>query len=183
MPVTIALFGTFFVTTDPAPTKARLPIVSPGRMTVPALIEAPSLTSVSRGSHGRPIRGYLSVVKVTLGPMNTLSCTVTPVGIKKTNGLILQLLPIATPSSKYTNECILQFLPQRRKVGTKPSQPKRDCVHDLQQNDSDQISLALRGRVITTEPCAGIYLHFGSLRMPRPVPSPITSVIEFFHCP
>src|SRR6059036_1934434 len=58
-----------------------------------------ALHRVSRSFHSPWAFGYLSLVNVTLGPMNTLSSIVTPVGMK-TKGRILQLSPIVTPSSR-----------------------------------------------------------------------------------
>src|SRR5665647_3050569 len=106
----IAPSGTSLVTTEPAPTSASFPTVTPGKITQPAPREAPDFTLILRRTQSPLTLGYLSLVNVTLGPTKTLSSIVTPVGIK-TKGLILQLSPITTPSSMYTKASILQFLP------------------------------------------------------------------------
>jgi hypothetical protein len=56
------------------------------------------------------ILGYLSLVKVTCGPINTSFSILTPDGMK-VNGLILTLSPIITPSSMYTKASILDPFP------------------------------------------------------------------------
>ena len=51
-PMTVAPSGTFLVTTDPAPTVACFPMMTPGRMTAPAPIDAPCFTTVfERANH------------------------------------------------------------------------------------------------------------------------------------
>ena len=67
------------VTTLPAPTNAYSPIVCPATIVELAPIDAPFLIKVFKNKSGYILeRGTLSLVKVTLGPMKTLSSKVTP---------------------------------------------------------------------------------------------------------
>jgi len=93
----MALSGISLVTTEPAPISEFFPMVM-GSITEPAPILAPLLTIVFNNFQSVLIFGYLSLVNVTCGPMNTSSSMTTPVGIK-VNALILTLLPMTTPSS------------------------------------------------------------------------------------
>src|SRR5829696_5015805 len=108
-PATVTLSGTFLVTTEPAPIRESFPIVT-GSTTDPAPILAPCLIVVLRSFQSALILGYLSLVKVTCGPIKTSSSILTPDGMK-VKGLILTLLPIMTPSSMYTNASIFDPSP------------------------------------------------------------------------
>ena len=90
------------VTTEPAPTIAPSPTVTPARMVALEPTEAPFLmkvgTTFQSASVWRPPpstvdRGYISLIKVTLWPMKTSSSTVTPSQMKVCEE-ILQFLPI-----------------------------------------------------------------------------------------
>src|SRR5271166_4742179 len=86
-PTTIALQGTLFVTTLPAPTNAFSPTVTPARMVAPDPIDAPFLISVVSSFQSSSVcnapsafvaRGYLSLMKTTPCPTNTSSSIMTP---------------------------------------------------------------------------------------------------------
>lgn len=86
-PTTKAFGGTSLVTTLPAPIIAHSPIVTPQIIVLPPPIDAPLLTRVythiqSDASFNLPSDvmdlGYLSLVKVMLGPTNTPSSIMTP---------------------------------------------------------------------------------------------------------
>ena len=66
--------GTSFVTTAPAPIKHLRPSVNPGKIVAFAPIEAPNSTTVFGNSLGYCFDlGFLSLVNVAFGPINTLS--------------------------------------------------------------------------------------------------------------
>src|SRR5207245_10120657 len=98
LPTRPAVRGISLVTSEPDPISAFSPIVTPGFMVHPAPMDANLLIRVFNRDQSPLLLGYLSLVKVTWGPMKTPSSIVTPVGMK-TNGLILHLSPIVTPSS------------------------------------------------------------------------------------
>ena len=80
----MTLSGTSLVTTDPAPIREFLPMVT-GSITDPAPILAPCLIVVLSSLQSALILGYLSLVKVTCGPINTSSSILTPEGMKESN--------------------------------------------------------------------------------------------------
>src|SRR3989344_2677025 len=118
-PATMALSGTSFVTTEPAPTIEFFPIVMPPNMVALAPIEAPFLTIVFSGFQSLPISfnfpftvalGILSFTKQACGPTKTSSSRITPCG-RNANACILQFFPIFTLSLISTKLPILVLSP------------------------------------------------------------------------
>jgi len=94
------LLATSFVTTAPAPIIAFFPILTPGKIVAPPPIVAPSQIVVfgyffALLSLSRLLLGYKSLVKVTLGPIKTLSSMKMELKIL-TPFLIVTLSPITT---------------------------------------------------------------------------------------
>src|SRR5699024_10934175 len=107
----VVFFLTFFVTMLPAAIIAFSPIVTPARIVEFARIDAPSLLIIfSSLKFLFPDFGYLSLQKVTFGPMNTLSSISIPSQIW-TPFFMVTLFPIFTSFSMNTCEQILQFAP------------------------------------------------------------------------
>jgi hypothetical protein len=121
LPTTLALAGTSAVTTVPAPTIARRPIVRPGSTVALAPIDAPSWISVTRNCSGVSLlRGNRSLANVALGPMKTSSptrrpshsCTphftvtrspITTSFSTKTLSQMLASVPMTAPGSTWAN--------------------------------------------------------------------------------
>ena len=78
-PTIVTLSGTLLRTTLPEPIIAFSPMVIPGLIVAFAPIEHPFLSTVFSKDFGLIFDlGYLSLVKVALGPINTLSPTLNP---------------------------------------------------------------------------------------------------------
>src|SRR6185312_6856709 len=83
----------------------------PGKMVALAPMEAPAFTTVLKKLSGYCFDlGFRSLVKVALGPMNTLSSMVIP-SHSCTPGFMVTLLPITTSFSIKTWQLILQLFP------------------------------------------------------------------------
>src|SRR5574343_1411654 len=108
-PTTVVSGGTSFVTTDPAPTTAFSPMITPQRIVLLAPIVAPFLTRVLAKLPFLFALGCFTLVKTVCGPRNTPSSNSTP-GQRKQNACILQLSPIIDPPIS-TNSAIRQFFP------------------------------------------------------------------------
>src|SRR3990172_5718895 len=118
-PATIALGGTFFVTTLPAPIIAFSPIVTLLNIVAPDPTDAPFFTtmgstfqsdSVCNSPDDVVARGNVSLINVTLCPMKTLSSMVTPSQMKVWLD-ILQLLPMVAFFWTSTNVPIFVLSP------------------------------------------------------------------------
>ncbi len=109
---TTKLFGaTSLVTTEPAATKLPEPMVSPGKMTAPAPMEAPFSIVVCKNFSGYLLLlGKRSFVKVALGPIKTSSPTRRP-SHSWTPLLTVTRSPITTSFSIKTWEQTLHSAP------------------------------------------------------------------------
>ena len=111
LPTTTAFAGTFLVTTAPAPTIARLPMVRPGRMVALAPMDAPWRTTVLRNASGYSrLRGKRSLVKVALGPTKTSSSSSTPSQSWTPHFTVTRSPTTALPSTNTPSQ-MLQFSP------------------------------------------------------------------------
>src|SRR5207245_7369735 len=119
LPWTSAKSGTSRVTTAPAPTNAKRPMVSPQRMVAFAPTVAPCRTSVGRYSCFREIwlRGLITFVNTTDGPQNTESSRVTP-SYTETLFWIFTPAPTTAPGATYTFWPSEQFAPTRAPLAT-----------------------------------------------------------------
>src|SRR5512140_3692133 len=118
-PATIIPGGTSFVTTLPAPTIDFSPTVTPARIVTLEPTDAPFLMNVGMQTQSASVwspppsavdRGYMSLMKVTLWPMNTSSSIVTPSQMKVWLE-ILQFFPIFAPFWISTKVPILLWSP------------------------------------------------------------------------
>lgn len=110
-PYHIVFSGTFLFKKLPAPITAFLPIFIPPMKVEPAPIETPSSIFVTRNSTGYFfVLGYLSLIKVTFGPIKTLFPILSP-SHKYTPLLTVTLSPIMTSFSIKQWQLILQFFP------------------------------------------------------------------------
>ena len=110
-PATTPFSGTFFVTTDPAPTRAFFPIIIPGRIVEFAPILAPCLISGPlRFFFTSGDRGYFAFVRTTLGPIHESSSNTEYSGIK-TWLWMRTLFPMFIWCSMTVNVPMLTLLP------------------------------------------------------------------------
>ena len=112
LPLTSVNGATSRVTTAPAATREKVPIVTPGRTIAPAPREHPRSSRVTGCSTYRLERGYRSLAKLTPGPMNTSSWTRKP-SYKATKFFTVTLSPRITSFSMNTPSQILQSRPSR----------------------------------------------------------------------
>lgn len=113
LPTTIACAGTSRTTTAPAPIMARRPMLTPGRITELAPMEAPGPTTVWANDSGYCFeRGNGSLVKVALGPTNTSSPRRTP-SHSWTPDFTVTRSPTITSFSMKTWSLMLQSWPRR----------------------------------------------------------------------
>src|SRR5688572_10730377 len=111
LPTTVARARTSLVTTAPAPILAPSPIRTPGSMHAPPPMLTLFSTTVPIGSKARlPLPGYLSLVKVTFGPIKT-SLPMRRPSQSCTPLLIVTRSPTTTSFSMKQCEQMLQLAP------------------------------------------------------------------------